>query len=202
MPVEVGEGTGGAFKDQVAIALGVIPTPVLETMAAKGLKIKTGTTMIEMNPELKGVQPRGWPPGTTWDGAEGMYSSNDKTVNVTESYRPAGQTGYMKSRRVRGVMLHESGHGFDHALDNASNSIAFIDAYNKDVEQGDLRFFQKVSLGYYLQEGRAGRSETFAETFAWNAGQVGADHTDIRQFFPNVSKLVKTLMDRGSWVAA
>lgn len=198
VPIQLSEGTGNDFKSELAGAISAIPARTLKTMADEGIKIRAGTRMTELNPELKGEHPRGWPAGTTWDSTEGGYFRGQKTVNVTESYRPVGRKEFVRNGRIRGVVLHESGHAFDHALDTpSSTSNAFVSAYADDV-----RTIPKAARGglrYFLQKGKAGRSETFAETFAWHAG-AGSGRTDLRQHFPQVSKLIKQAMDRGVWL--
>ena len=199
VPVQVSEGTGTDFKADVAGAIKSIPVRTLKRMAEAGIKIRAGTKLTELNPDLKGVHPRGWPAGTTWDSADGMFNRGQKAVNVTEFYRPIGKREFVRGSRIRGVLLHESGHGFDLALDYPStNSRAFAEAYESDVKA--IPKSAKNRLGYYLQKKRnAGRTETFAETFAWNAG-TGSANNDIRPHFPRVTALVKTAMDRGLWL--
>jgi HK97 family phage prohead protease len=199
VPVELSEGTGGSFQADFARAVRDIPPRAAKTMADAGIKVRAGARITQLKPELKGVHPRGWPRGMTWDTAEGLYDRAQKAVHITEFYRPVGSKKFVPSGRIRGVLLHESGHAFDHALGYPSNfSTAYIDAYADDVKQ--MAKDEKFSLGYYLQKGKAGRSEAFAELFARNVDVgAGAARQDIREFFPNASRLVKQAMDRGSW---
>jgi len=199
VPISISEGTGTDFQTAIAVAFTSIPSRALKTMADSGIKIKAGPKLTELKPSLKGVHPRGWPAGMTWDTAEGCYDRGAKEVLVTELYRPVGKKEFVPTTRARGVALHESGHAYDQALGSPSaTSAAFASAYNDDKKY--MLKEAKRGLKYFLQTGKAGRSETFAETFAQNAGNVGAMRTDIRPFFPRVSKLVKEAMDRGLWL--
>jgi len=199
VPIQMSEGVGGDFKFEVGSALAAIPAPTLQALAEEGIRFRLGNSMTELNPDLKGVHPRGWPAGTTWDTADGMFQTGTKAVNVTETYRPIGQKKFVRSTRVRGAMLHETGHAFDSALKRPSeNSRMFIDAYERDVKS--MPTAAKRGLRYYLQKGKAGRSEAFAETFAWVTGNVGSARTDLRLFFPNIAKLIKQAADSGVWL--
>ena len=200
VPIEISEATGANFKTDVAVALTSIPPRALKAMADSGIRIRAGTKVTDLKPELKGVHPRGWPAGMTWDTADGFFDRAAKEVNVAEFYRPVGQKEFVPSTRVRGVASHETGHAFDKALDTPSaTSRSFADAYAADVKS--IPKAAKGGLRYFLQKGKAGRSEAFAEVFGWNTG-AGSMRTDIRPFFPRVSKLVKDAMDRGLWLEA
>jgi predicted Zn-dependent protease len=199
VPIDIGEGTGSNFKAAVASAFASIPTRALKTMADRGVKIRAGAKLTELKPELKGVHPRGWPAGTTWDTAEGCFDRSSKEVLVTELYRPIGKREFAPSTRVRGVALHESGHAFDQALDTPSaNSKSFAEAYKADKKA--ISKDDKHKLKYFMQKGNAGPSEAFAEVFAWVTGQAGSLRYDIRPSFPRVTKLIKDAADRGVWL--
>lgn len=202
VPLERHEGIGADFEAELARGFQGIPPKALQRMADEGIKFNVGNTLTELDPSLKGEHPRGWPPGTTWDSAEGLFSPNAKTVLIAESYRPIGQKKFVKSRRVQGALAHETGHGFDKALGNASTFKSFREAYDDDVS--NIAKSDRKSLSYYLQRRRgstaAGRSETFAELFARHAGSAGTAGTDIRQYFPSTSRLVKQAMDTGMWL--
>lgn len=199
VPIEISEGTGGDFQTQIAVAFTSIPSRALKTMADNGIKIRAGSKLTDLRPELKGVHPRGWPAGTTWDSADGAFNRSAKEVLVTELYRPVGSKEFEPSRRVRGVALHESGHAYDMALGAPSEtSNAYASAYKDDAKS--IPKSEKRYLKYWLQKGKAGRNETFAEVFSWTTGNVGSGGTDLRKFFPRVATLVKNAIDRGLWL--
>ena len=180
VPISISEGTGADFQTEIATAFASIPPRALKTMADSGIKIRAGAKLTELKPALKGEHPRGWPAGMTWDTAEGCYDRGAKEVLVTELYRPVGRKEFVSSTRVRGVALHESGHAYDQALGSPSAmSSAFIYAYT--VDRKSIPKEARRSLRYFLQKGKSGRSEAFAEIFAHNAG-AGSMRTDIRPF--------------------
>jgi thioredoxin reductase len=197
-PVSVSEGTGTDFQSEIRSALGQIPPRAMKTMGEEGITFKVGSRLTELNPELKGVHPRGWSAGTTWDSAEGMFSHEQKAVNIAEFYRPVGKKEFVRTDRTRGLVLHESGHGFDYALGRPSaTSSAFIYAYT--VDRKSIPKEARGPLRYFLQKGKAGRSETFAEIFGWQI-ERGSMRSDIRKYFPKTSELVKKAMLSGLWL--
>ncbi|HEY8353953.1 MAG TPA: hypothetical protein VIK69_02960 [Methylophilaceae bacterium] len=97
---------------------------------------------------LKGVQPRGWPPGMTWDIVPGAYSPKEKAVVAG-----VGRHGSVS------VALHELGHAVGDLL-----------GYNDhpDLIQAHKEVFEKLKP-YHQQDGPggvAGRQEMLAEGFA------------------------------------
>lgn len=98
---------------------------------------------------LKGVRPRNWPGGTTWDQVPGCYNSSNRTVY-------AGTKGKHGSASL---ILHETGH-------------AFGDAFGLDYSQELINHHQRLhsKLSEYQQfdgpGGKAGREEMLAEAIA------------------------------------
>ena len=168
-----------------------MPASTLQSLEQAGVKVVvTQGTVTEHLTHLKGVTPRGWPPGSTWDQVAGLY--NPATKEVVIATHPAGDA----ARRLPGadesgsadVLLHEVGH----ALNNTgrgtkpggllSDSKAFQDAYDAD----------KASLGaYYQQAGSAGRDEAFAEGYARflsNAAEMQRDQPSLYAFFHDAAR--------------
>lgn len=108
--------------------------------------------------ELQGVQPRGWPPGATWDSVPGLYNpeKGEIVVATTGHDTPGGaripQTG--EGHGSTNLLLHEAGHAVHHIV---GDDPAFIEARNADYD---------ALSDYERQPGAAGVSETFAESFA------------------------------------
>ncbi len=198
-PILIEEGPAGStastqFMAEIESAMNAVPSVVQKKMAAAGVKIKTGKMVTDVYPELKGVHPQGWPRGMTWDHAEGLHRTKDNMVVITEMKKLIGGE-LTPNNRARGVLLHETGHAWDQTINRPSSlSPTFKDSYDDDVKQ--LTKEERGKLKYYLQKGKAGRSEAFAELFAWHAGE-GAGGSDIREFFPNASRWVKHSMDTG-----
>lgn len=128
-----------------------IPDAFHDALAAHVRGVDLGEGAIpDFMPELHGVQPRGWPPGKTWDDVRGAYDPNTRRVMVGGGHGIKGGS--------ISVCAHETGHGLDHALDYASSKPAWRVLHADAVEQG-------VSP-YYAQAGEAGQQEMWAETFA------------------------------------
>ena len=202
IPIEGTTSVSAQFATTVRAALDAIPPIVTQAIANAGVKMVVGRIVSEVYPELKGVRPRGWPRGTTWDNAEGLFHRGKNEMVLTEMRK-----SQVKGRRreliparenTKGVAWHEAGHAFDQALAAASsNDPKFVAAYNADVAEIKGAELRK-SLGYYLQKAEAGRSEAFAEVF----GQLVALGTatssfDLRRYFPRVAQWLTQAMHQG-----
>ncbi len=105
-------------------------------------------------------------------------------------------TGTLRlSRNISNTFRHEVGHAVDDVLGIPSQSKAFIKAYEEDVK--NISIFDKDKIGYYLQEGRVGLEETFAEVYASLTG--GGSFTKIEvhtaeqflRMFPKTAGIVR-----------
>ena len=182
-------GATPEFQAKMQKEVDQLPAGVRRLLDANGTKIVVGDKISGVYPELAGVQPRGWPPGSTWDNADGMYSPSDKTTVITEHRVDDGKT--VKNERAEGVVKHEVGHAVDHAMGNFSQSDEFKAAYDKDVAA--LSPADRAKLAYLLQPGNAGKSETFAEVFgAMHGSSANPSETaeTLRQF-PSVAALLQ-----------
>ena len=128
-------------------------------------------SVVEARPDLAGVRPRGWPLGKTWDVVPGLFSQDTNTVIVaTNGKYPTGSFD---------MIYHEIGHAFDF-YNNLSTSKDFMSAYLAD----------KSYLGsYFLQPGKAGPSEAFAESFARYYGK----DPQMKTNWPNLNTYMGTL---------
>jgi hypothetical protein len=112
---------------------------------------------------LKGVKPRGWPPGSTWDGVPGVFAGATNEV-VVATKKP----GVLDHAGSKNVVLHEVGHALDWQqglLQTQSDKSEFIAAWSLDYG----------SLPSYLQQTPpAGPSEAFAESLAMRRMDPGA----------------------------
>ena len=130
--------------------LDLIPRKTLEALNNNGVKFYIGdSTVPGLNNMhfLKGVQPRGWPPGFTWDNVPCCYSDIEGVILGIGRH---GSTS---------AALHETGH-------------AIGDKLGVDLSQEIINFhiahFTKLSL-YQQQDGPgslSGRQEFFAESVA------------------------------------
>lgn len=107
---------------------------------------------------------------------------------AVSKYKLSSIRNEIATGRLIGALNHETGHGFDQALSDISSSPKFIDAYNADVAKLPPNR-RGLDIDYYLQPGRAGREEAFAEIFAHEMGE-GAG-SDPRKYFPGTAELVR-----------
>jgi hypothetical protein len=140
-----------------------IPAGAWRRLDRAGYKVRIFDGGVTSQPEmqmLKGVRPRGWGEGQTWDIVPGLHSGSDKLVL-------AGNEG---RHGATSLLLHETGHALDFAwrptqtvggyYARASLTPQFREAYTAAVQAGDIR------TPYLLQGGGAGEQEAFAEGVA------------------------------------
>jgi hypothetical protein len=192
IPVKADPNTSARFRLEAAEAVETVPAHVLAEAGQTGKSVHMGKKVTEVVPHLKGVTPRGWAPGSTWDEADGLYNNSVGEVIVTE------ETTHGKSHRTAGVVRHELGHAVDEAWGETKgepsglycNSPEFQAAYEADMKEAAAGP-DAPSLAYYLQPGAAGRSEAFAETFASVHGGGGSSPKTIASNFPRVKALIE-----------
>ena len=179
-----------SFETTVMDALGLVPTSVHDAVEKFGYSVDIGEKLTDIRPDLKGVHPRGWPAGMTWDTADGLHNSSTRQIAIAEKYRPVGQKQFQDSTRVQGVSLHEYGHAVDVSYGNFSQTQDFSNAYNLDVAafKGDSQTV--ADMRYFLQKGKAGKQEIFSEIFA-QIHNNGTISKDVLATFPNVVKTIK-----------
>ena len=185
--------TSQKFFDDTYDRLNKVPMELQETVRAGGFDIAVGDHITEVVPRLKGVQPRGWPDGTDWDYVGGLSDPVKRQIVVAE--RQYDFDEWIKPSRTRAdnTFFHEFGHALDHSVDggNFSSQKAFIDAYNKDYKIIRNKMGYDFSgYDYFLQEGRVGRQETFAQLFSnMFSKAVGSDKID--DLFVNTAKVMR-----------
>lgn len=143
-----------AYTKQALEDLSLVPEGTLLAMRYKGVGVHVGDrslTELDSNGPLKGVQPRGWPPGATWDKVGGVYNPGCKCVTAAGK----GQSGSIST------VLHELGHAIHRTNGLTSSQQEKLTSIHKKV-------FKK--LPNYLQQGgpggEAGIEEMWAEGFA------------------------------------
>lgn len=129
----------------------MIPDAVKNRVAESGTEvfISNDKTVPNMDRQerFRGVQPRGWPDGMTWDMVPGCYNAVDNVVT-------AGSGGHNASS----LLLHEFGH--------AVGNLGYDD--DRRLIAAHRKYFGR--LNPYLQQNgpgaKAGRQELLAESFA------------------------------------
>jgi SPP1 gp7 family putative phage head morphogenesis protein len=197
-----GTATAGFERAMKGVLNASFAPAVRQLLASKGVRVRLGENMTDVNPSLKGITPRGWPEGTTWENAEGGFDRQSKVVIVGRTrLHTSGSGQVVVSNRTPGVMRHEVGHALNNALDNIVDGSLFRAAYEKDFEaiqrlSDNSKKLVKKQYSYRLPETNPGgyRSETFAELVAeLSGGGVSAFNTAKR--FPESAKVVRKILD-------
>lgn len=131
-----------------------LPLAGLRALAHKRVVV-CRNSVTEIRTDLRGVRPRGWPEGRTWDNVPGLNDpSGNRVIIATRNGRiPPPGDGHAASNLV----LHEVGHGIDDAVGGGSNTEEFQTARTAD---------QAHLSSYFLQAGAPGLRETYAESLA------------------------------------
>lgn len=174
-----GHGTQ-ADVDAVVTELQKLPAPLLERAHRAGVQVVAcRDSVTDHLANLRGVTPRGWPPGSTWDRVPGLYDPATMTVVMATHDGARGErslpdTGY--GHGSSNALFHEFGHALDgtNALGADSKSPQFRSAYDHD-----LPALRRLNQTYLLQPGDAGREEAFAEVSARFWAKDPALRTDL-----------------------
>jgi hypothetical protein len=82
--VAVAPGASASLAGEVGNALRLIPARVQNALDARGVKIKVARRVVDERPHLRGVRPRGWPSGATFENLGACYDAHE--VIVAEVY--------------------------------------------------------------------------------------------------------------------
>jgi hypothetical protein len=164
--------------DLVANELDKFPPEILQRLQAQGTRIKVCRgSVTEYRTDLRGVQPRGWPPGSTWDTVPGVGGTNEVTVATIghpgNPHVPVTGEGHGEYNLV----LHEVGHGIDLGGGNLSTGAAFNTARTADAA---------TLNSYESQAGVAGQQETYATSIAGYYGgdpNFAANHPNLNRYW-------------------
>lgn len=148
--------------DLVVDQLAKMPKALLDALKANGTKVKVCRgSVTDYLTELRGVRPRGWPPGMTWDSVPGLQQPSRKEV-VIATIGHAGNNAHVpatgEGHGSANLVIHETAHGVDYSqTPHISAGSVFNAARTPDV--GALP-------AYETQPGNAGQEESFAESCA------------------------------------
>lgn len=168
------------LPDNIQTELDKLPLSVLSTLTSSGTAWDVVNHSIGEYQNFGSQPPRGYPAN---------YSKN----NLPDVYEPTTNPVIASKNPTQGngsidVVLHETGHAYDADLGQASQSPAFVKAYNADVATfaNDSYFNQQGNPTGYL-------SETFAESFAAfysgapAAAQYAAQHPNVWAYWTSRS---------------
>jgi len=184
------------FKNEVIDSLALVPGPIRLALKDAGISVVAAERLTLGFPDLAGMQPRGWPPGSTWDHAEGVMHGGTKQIGIAQNLYKMSTTQVVASSRVQSVLLHETGHAVDFysSAGYISNDAAYLHAYTADVSTINALPDQVAQLGYFLQAGQAGPQECWAECFAAALGHASIGDIGIR--FPQAYAFVQSLLSK------
>jgi hypothetical protein len=197
-------GVSSRFADEITAALGTIPQPYLNALGSSGYRVVLSQKITDVVPTASHQQVRGYEASTTWNSVYGMFNRTSKRLVMAElaDQSKLGRAGLYpltdRQRRI-GIVRHEFGHAMDQYLGNFSHSDSFIKAYERDA--ATLNYSEKQSLNYFLQSGRAGAEETFAELFACIDGH-GCDQQQDQILRDHFGDLITMIQGRVSRVRA
>lgn len=185
------------FLGQVSAAFQSIPWPVRQALVQNGWRVELVEYVTEAAPQLRGIRPRGWPEGMTWENTEAVHLPEDRLLILAEKRRTRRGV-VVSSHRIEGTVRHELGHAFDLMVGGLnhfhSSDIRFVQAWQLDASQVSVN--DREPLAYYLQANAPGRQEVFAEVFAVALGG-GSDSPNRRRLecaFPESLALVRQLL--------
>ena len=178
---------GNVDKKKAAELNTLINNRVPEHIKAKMNQYGTKITYAEKLGDVLGPvdvkkRPRGWPARSTWENVEGVYRIDSKEAVVADTFIPRGLKTVVESIRRDGVLFHEIGHAIDHSHDHVSAKAEFVKAHTDDKKS--IPREDRKALGYFLQKGAGGPSETFAELAAQIMGE-GSIRRNIITHFPS-----------------
>ncbi|MBP0463456.1 PAAR domain-containing protein [Roseomonas sp. PWR1] len=177
-------GGSGTAEDAELVAqqLANLPPGVLAQMEADGtVVVACRGSVTDYRSDLAGVQPRGWPAGSTWDNVPGARMGDTGEVvvatighndNPPNARVPATGEGHGSAN----LTVHEALHGYDmggggHRSDDADFAAA------RAADTGPN------TPAYEQQAGSAGQEESFAESGA----RYYSDPAAARQNEPNLA---------------
>lgn len=151
------------INNEVLAALQTIPPRIKRELKDFGCVVLICPTVNEAKPDSVHDKPRGYKHGGGQDNVPGMYSPSTKTLYIAERASWQNSPPQINSW-VRETVLHELGHAYDFCKHNLSSGPAFTEAYAQDTR--GMTNSQRNEFDYFVQEGKAGPEELFAELFA------------------------------------
>ncbi len=139
-----------------------LPTNLLGFLTASGTTVKACRgSVTDYAADLRGIQPRGWPPGATWDQVPGMQRPDTKEVVIAVVGHDRGAPrvpGTGERHGSANLVIHETAHGVDFSV---------TPHLSAGTRFGAARFPHVAVLpAYERQPPPAGQEETLAESCA------------------------------------
>jgi hypothetical protein len=190
-----GSTVSEAFVAEVDAALKRLPERIHDSLHRDGYKVVIARYLTDAFPQLRGVKPRGWPEGSTWDNCDALFEPGSKTVGIAEYYyADTEHRRSIRNFRVPGVTNHEVGHAVDDHQGYLSARTSFQRQHRQDVSRMDP--VVKERLYYYIQAdsrgepSEGGRQEACAEVVGALHGGGCQPQGDIEQHFSRTKDVV------------
>ena len=139
---------------------------------------------------VSGDRPRGYSAGATFLSVPGYFSPSDNSIVINT--RVAGSDGKWTTRDAKDTgftAAHEVGHALDEVLGELTNGDPYSLTYQREstLIGGESR----KELSYFLQDGEAGREETFAEGFeVLVLGEKSPQYKEFCDHFPRLLEVM------------
>jgi len=186
------------FVKTVDRTLSQLPPPLQKWLADRHVELIAGRFLTQIRPDLKGLTPRGYPQGSTWDMSEGLHDRG--TVYLPEFKRyGGGALEKIDGCRVSQVLHHEVGHALDYHV-KLSQSVAFVTSFEREkaaLLAGRPGENNLESLDYFLSPSIGGRKEAFAELFsAIHNPEPSPEARLMTLYFPDTYALVREMVSK------
>lgn len=181
--------TGHEKAHWVDEALAEMPLHVQELIVKRGATVTVTRKLGEWDPSLLGVRPRGWAPGQSWDDVRGLAKGKQAVVALD---------GTLGGKGISNVTTHELGHAVDNSrpAGKASVDARWQALYAQARDSGAIKRWaadEWVSEGYFLQPGKAGMDELWAEAFS--ASYHPVRRAKIDKHFPELRGLMAEMLN-------
>jgi hypothetical protein len=186
------------FSQTVQTTIGQLPKPLQEWMVGHEVELIAGKFLTQIRPDLKGLTPRGYPQGSTWDMSEGLHDRGAVYLPEYKRYG-GGSVERIEMCRVSQVLHHEVGHAIDYH-EKFSQSVAFVTSFEREKSSllAERPSMDNVdSLAYFLTPSVGGRKEAFAELFsAIHNPNPSPEARLMIQHFPDTYALVRDMVSK------
>jgi len=191
-----------AFTKTVQGSIETFPACLQCWLSDKEVELISGAFLTQIRPDLKGLTPRGYPQGSTWDMSEGLHDRGK--VYLPEFKRFEGGSGPARIERIEMVRVsqvlhHEIGHAIDYHQ-GFSQSTAFVTSFEREkaallANRPESNHLE--SLAYFLSPSIGGRKEAFAELFSAMYNPDPSPESRLMvQHFPETYALVREMVSK------
>lgn len=190
-----------AFTKTVDVSISQFPAQLQCWLAEKDVELISGPYLTQIRPDLKGLTPRGYPQGSTWDMSEGLHDRGKVYLPEFKRFESGSQPRIerIEMARVAQVLHHEIGHAIDFHQ-GFSQTPTFVNTFEREkaallANRPNVNNFD--TLAYFLSPSVGGRKEAFAELFSaiYNPDPSPEARMMI-QYFPESYALVRDMVSK------